>query len=88
MITTVIIKGCPLIPRKQGAKPTRIVREGCGSSEPGVCSFVFGYPPSKRQCPPSPGLRWDTIPALGPALKTVFFSLFDSLYPLNAKQFP
>ena len=25
-----------------GCKPTRIVREGCGSTEPGVCSFVLG----------------------------------------------
>ena len=37
-----------------GCKPTRIVREGCGSIEPGVCSFVLGTYPQRGSAPSPP----------------------------------
>ena len=47
-VTTVITIG--------DCKPARTMREGCGSTESGVCSFVL-YLPSKRKCPPPPGIH-------------------------------
>ena len=39
-----------------GCKPTRMVREGCGSTESGVCSFVLGtYHQRGSARPPSQG---------------------------------
>ena len=36
-----------------GCKPARAVREGCGSTEPGVCSFVLGtYPQRVKEVVP------------------------------------
>ena len=67
------------------------MREGCGSTEPGVCSFVLGsYPQRGRQCPPSPpGVRaWDGIRPIGVNALVVFVQrvecLMGGMYPLGA----
>ena len=40
-------------------KPARAVREGCGSPEPGVCSFVLGTYPQRGSVPPPPPPQGD-----------------------------
>ena len=40
-----------VVSKNRGCKPTRIVSEGCGSTEPGVCSFVLGTYPQRGSAP-------------------------------------
>ena len=40
--------------KTDGCNPTRIVREGCGNTEPGVYSFVLGTYPQRGSAPPPP----------------------------------
>ena len=56
-----------------GCKPTRILREGCGSTEPGVCSFVLGTYPQRGSAPPPPstGFWWGEKGAEGLTISRV-----------------
>ena len=67
-------------------KPVRTVREGCGSTEPEVCSFVLGTYPQRGSAPPPPppppAPGWSNIP-LVVVLKpqSDLWSVHDTLIP-------